>query len=164
MLKEDYSDDILLVMLSVFWAWSSKGSVHKVCKVSCNADIWVVCSKMRKTTVARLTSAVARKAAIPNLYENNPLICTISKTKRIFHSVFIFLLIHNNVKKLREHYTTFWISASNFEFATAENWVGILIFANLSLIWILRDWSIVDRFWAMRWIPCNRYLFYDSRY
>ena len=54
-------------------------------------------------TVAKLTIAVARIAANPNLYENSALICKVIKTKRIFRSVFIFLLIPNNVKKMREH-------------------------------------------------------------
>ena len=55
-----------------------------------------------KTTEARLIIVVVRRAANPNLYENNPDICNANKTNNIVLSVFIFFLIHTDVKKLSE--------------------------------------------------------------
>ena len=42
---------LLLHYLNYFLAWSSKACVHSWCKVSCRAEIWLVCSIMMKTTV-----------------------------------------------------------------------------------------------------------------
>ena len=74
MLQEGYSGGIFSVALSVTWIWSGTAFEHKVCRVSCDADIWAVCSKKIKITVARQTKLVAKRAATLSLYENRLLI------------------------------------------------------------------------------------------
>ena len=101
---------IFSAMLSEFSAWSSKAWVHKLCKVSCKAAIWFVCSKIMKITVARLTIALARRAANPNLYESSLGICKVSKTKSF--SPYLFFLNPHQCEKAEQttgsqnHHTT----------------------------------------------------------
>ena len=74
MLQEGYSGGIFSLALSVTWIWSDTAFEHKVCRVSCNANIWNLCSKIIEITVARPTKLVAKRAATLSLYENRLLI------------------------------------------------------------------------------------------